>query len=121
MFLINYFEYRKRENPSIELDPEQLIVKLPTVPGTESLDSVDYADAMTGTLSNVQRIIADFTTMLKDVGPEVRKANLLRVLNARLYPIIGDEVFDVQAAETPANPENPDEEPPQEEPELMIG
>lgn len=100
-FLIDYMKYRRvvQGNKSLVFDAKKLRVKLPSVPGTETLDSVDIADATSAVLSNVQRIIQDFVDTLGTAPPSVNKKVLLDVLNDKLEPIIGRRVFDAEKAD----------------------
>ena len=92
---MGYVNYRNdKKGANIKLDEEELKVKLPTVPGTETLDSVDIADATSNVLSNVQRIIQDYVDTLTEAPPEVDKKVLLNVLNDKIEPILGKRPFD---------------------------
>ena len=100
-FLINYINYRRDvKSDSLILDPAALHITTPAIPGIESLDTVDYADAMSATMSNVQRLVMDFAGIIEqDTTKALNKKALVEVLNARLEPILGAEVFDLYALE----------------------
>lgn len=105
-FLSNYMNYRRniQGNKSLTFDPKKLKVKLPAVPGTQTLDAVDIADATSAVLSNVQRIIQDFVDTLAEAPPSVNKVVLLDILNDKLEPIIGRRVFDSSKADEKVKP-----------------
>ncbi|MHA1866823.1 MAG: hypothetical protein ACTSXD_02015 [Candidatus Heimdallarchaeaceae archaeon] len=96
-FLINYIDYRREvKGDSLILDPSQLHIMTPAIPGIESLDTVDYADALSATMSNVLRLVNDFTDVIdKETTKSLDKKALIEVLNQRLEPILGKEVFDL--------------------------
>ncbi len=110
-FLIDYFAHRKADKKGkIIIDPDKLEVHLHEVPGTESIDTVDYADALSGTLSNVQRIIEDFSRMIgeADASTGLDKDALIKVLNVRLAPILGGVNVFKKPKEPPEEPEEPE-------------
>lgn len=96
-FLVNYIEYRREvKGDNLILDPSALHITTPAIPGIESLDTVDYADAMSATMSNVLRLVNDFAAIIdQDTTKSLDKKALIEVLNQRLEPILGKEIFDL--------------------------
>jgi hypothetical protein len=106
VFLVNYFEYRKTsENSNVKLDIDKLTVRLPSVPGTESLDSVDYIDALSGTLANVYTILDNFKNLINAPEKGLMKQNIVNMMNQKLQPILGADMFEYDESMDPPPPE----------------
>lgn len=98
VFLIHYIEYRQqKEGSNISVDPKKLSVLLPQIPGTESLDSVDYMDSLSGTLSNIHRIVEDYSNLLKEPNKALDKKKLINLVNEKVAPLLGGSVFKYSA------------------------
>ncbi len=119
-FLINYINYRRKHgDKSLSLDESALIVKTPAIPGIESLDTVDYADALSATMNNILGLIKEFSSVItEDTTKSLNKAALVEILNLRLEPILVKKVFDIEELqkELKEKSKQPDETPDETEP-----
>jgi len=122
-FLLNYLEYRRTSGEKYKMiKSDELKVKLPPVPGIETLDAIDVADSLSGMLSNIQRIIDDFNRMFQETEetlPELDRRAMLDILNTKLEPILGRKIFDLKKLKKPEPPE--DEKPPEDDEEPRWG
>lgn len=98
VFLLNYLEQRRKSGERFKMiKPDELKVKIPSIPGLDTLDAIDVADSLSGMLSNVQRIIDDFGRVFAadENLPELDRKAMLDVLNTKLEPVIGRKIFDL--------------------------
>lgn len=91
-FLVGYMKFKGYK----KFDPNNLTIKLPEIPGTDSLDTTDYMDAMTAVLNNVQGLISGFGQILTDPPPYLDTKVLVDILNAKLEPILGTKLFTME-------------------------
>lgn len=106
-FLLHYMTYRQTKMESkIFINPKELKVILPPIPGTESLDSIDYQDSLSGTLSNIHRILEDYSRLLMEPNKAINKEALVTLLNAKVSPLLGGDMFKYE----PELDEEPDED-----------
>jgi len=116
-FLCNYVSYRRQNKGDAalsEFKAKNLEVILPVVPGTESIASVDYMDAMSATLNNVQTIISNFGSVVKDPPAGLDISKMMDIVNGKLRPILGQDVFDLSVYKKGGYEAPPPEEPPPE-------
>lgn len=108
-FLLHYMTYRQTEMESkIFINPKELKVVLPPIPGTESLDSIDYQDSLSGTLSNIHRILEDYSRLLTEPNKAIDKEALVTLLNSKVSPLLGGNLFKYDK-ELDAEPNEDDE------------
>jgi hypothetical protein len=93
------------------IDPNVITVEVPSVPGVDELDSMDYAQLYSQTLSDTSRLIADASDAIDKMvdNGNVDIKSYVDFINSKLKPLTGRDIFDLKSimdkAKAPVTPD----------------
>jgi hypothetical protein len=96
------------------IDPNVITVEVPSVPGVDELDSMDYAQLYSQTLSDTSRLIADASDAIDKMvdNGNVDIKSYVDFINSKLKPLTGRDIFDLKSIMDKAKaPVTPDQTP----------
>lgn len=88
----------------IKIDYDSISIITPPIVGIDSLDSMEYIQLVNTSLSDLNRVIQEMGETISNASNSVDKEKLVKFLNKKVKPIVGEAIFKVPDPE-----ETPDE------------